>query len=149
LELIRDYDLEVHYHPGKANVVADALSRKAHCNCLSAVSFEESLCHAMAKLNLEIIPQGTLNHICIEPTLEDQIIRAQGEDEELKLTKTKIAWKDDGCKHFRQDEKGIIYYKNRLVVPNDPELKRQILTEAHMSKISVHPGSNKMYHDLR
>jgi hypothetical protein len=35
LEIIKDYDLEVHYHPGKANVVADALSRKAQCNCLN------------------------------------------------------------------------------------------------------------------
>jgi hypothetical protein len=35
LELIKDYDLEVHYHPGKANVVADALSRKAQCNCMN------------------------------------------------------------------------------------------------------------------
>jgi hypothetical protein len=37
LELIKDYDLEVCYHPGKANMVADALSRKAHCHCLSIV----------------------------------------------------------------------------------------------------------------
>jgi hypothetical protein len=37
LELINDYELEVHYHPGKANVVAGTLSRKAHCNCLLAV----------------------------------------------------------------------------------------------------------------
>jgi hypothetical protein len=45
LELIKDYDLEIHYHPDKANVVADALSRKAHCNYLLAVSdtAEESL----------------------------------------------------------------------------------------------------------
>jgi hypothetical protein len=35
LELIKDYDLEVHYHPGKANVVADALSHKSECNCLT------------------------------------------------------------------------------------------------------------------
>ena len=35
LELIKDYDLDVHYHPGKANVVADALSRKAQCNCVT------------------------------------------------------------------------------------------------------------------
>ena len=70
LKLIKDYDLEVHYHPGKANVVADALSRKVHCNCLSVESVE-SLCAEMQKLNLEIIPEGTLNHISVEPTLYD------------------------------------------------------------------------------
>jgi hypothetical protein len=43
LELIKDYDLEVHYHPGKANVVADALSRKAHYSCLSVETFSETL----------------------------------------------------------------------------------------------------------
>ena len=37
LELIKDYNLEVHYHPGKMNVVADALSRKSHCNSLGAL----------------------------------------------------------------------------------------------------------------
>jgi hypothetical protein len=55
LELIKDYDLEVHYHPGKANVVADALSRKAHCHCLSIDVFSETLCCQLRKLNLEII----------------------------------------------------------------------------------------------
>jgi hypothetical protein len=44
LELIKDYDLEVHYHPGKANVVADALSHKAHCSCLSVEAFNKTLC---------------------------------------------------------------------------------------------------------
>jgi hypothetical protein len=63
LKLIKDYDLEVHYHLGKANVVANALSRKAHCNCLTAEFYNGTLCHEMRKLNLEIIPQGTLNHI--------------------------------------------------------------------------------------
>jgi hypothetical protein len=47
LELIKDYDLEVHYHSDKANVVMDALSHKAHCNYLSAASLtgEESNTH--------------------------------------------------------------------------------------------------------
>jgi hypothetical protein len=43
LELIKDYNLEVHYHPGKANVVADVLSRKAHCHCSSIETFNETL----------------------------------------------------------------------------------------------------------
>ena len=42
-----------------------------------------------------------------------------------------------------------MHYGNRLVVPADPNLRKQILDEAHLSKFSIHPGSNKMYHDLR
>jgi len=80
LELIKDYDLEVHYHPGKANVVAEALSHKVHCNCLSVESYNETLCAEIQKLNLEIIPEGTLNHISVEPTLYDQVIMAQVHD---------------------------------------------------------------------
>ena len=59
LELIKDYEHEVHYHPGKANVVADALSHKAHCHCISAIPLSKSLCYEMEKLNLEIVPQGS------------------------------------------------------------------------------------------
>jgi hypothetical protein len=55
LELIKDYDLEVHYHPGKANVVADSLNRKAHCNCLIVESYNGTLCEELRKLALEII----------------------------------------------------------------------------------------------
>jgi hypothetical protein len=56
LELNKDYDPEVHYRPGKANVVADALSCKVHYNCLSVESYNETLRAEMQKLNLEIIP---------------------------------------------------------------------------------------------
>jgi hypothetical protein len=56
LELIKDYDLEVHYHPGKANVVADALSRKDHCNHLELEPVSEPLCEEMRRLNLEVVP---------------------------------------------------------------------------------------------
>ena len=45
LELIKNYDLEVHYHPGKANVVADALSHKSHCHCAEAKLFNKTLCN--------------------------------------------------------------------------------------------------------
>jgi hypothetical protein len=51
LELIKDYDIEVHYHPGKANVVADALSRKYHCNHLELEPVSEALCEEMRRLN--------------------------------------------------------------------------------------------------
>jgi hypothetical protein len=69
LELIKDYDLEVHYHLGNANVVADALSRKSHCNCLTVKPLDISLCHEIEKLDIEIVQQGSLANITIESTI--------------------------------------------------------------------------------
>jgi ribonuclease HI len=72
LELVKDYNLEVHYHPGKANVVADALSRKAQCNCVIMDSKIATLCDELRKLNMEVISPGTLNYISVAPTLHEQ-----------------------------------------------------------------------------
>jgi hypothetical protein len=149
LELIKDYDLEVHYHPGKANVVADALSHKAHCNCLSTTSYNETTCSEMRKLRLEMIPQGTLNHISIEPTLHDRIIMTQLHDEGVKIIKQKLSQGEEKYKCFHQDHKGILWFESRIVVPKNHELRKQILDEAHLYKFSIHPGSSKMYQDLK
>ena len=81
----QNYDLEVHYHPGKANVVADALSHKSRCHCAEAELFSETLCNEMRKLNLEMV------HIAMESTLQDSIILAQLHDEGIKIIKQKLA----------------------------------------------------------
>jgi hypothetical protein len=91
LELIKVCDLEVHYHLGKANVVADALSRKSHCHCLSVEVFNDTLCWEMRKLSLEIIPQGSLNHIAVEPILQDSIVIAQQHDKGVNIIKQQLA----------------------------------------------------------
>jgi len=52
-------------------------------------------------------------------------------------------------RHFRLDERGVLWFKNQLVVLKDHELRNQILDEAHSSKLSIHPGSSKMYQDLK
>ena len=55
----------------------------------------------------------------------------------------------EGCGHqFSIDEQGVVRYKNRLVVPSNDKIRRKILNEAHHSKLSIHRGSNKIYHDL-
>jgi len=147
--LAKDYDLEVHYHPGKANVVADALSHKSHCHCLSVESYADTLRHEMKKLNLEIVPHGTLNLMTIEPTSQDQIVMAQLEDESIRIIKQKLSQGDEKYKGFCQDWKGVVWFRDRLVVPKKLDLRKQILDEAHLSKFSIHPGSNKMYQDLK
>jgi hypothetical protein len=149
LELIKDYDIEVYYHLGKANVVVDALSCKPHCSWLSVEAFSETLCWEMRKLNLEIIPQGSLNHIAVEATLMDSIIMAQQHDEGVKIIKQMLAQGEEKYKCFRVDHKGILWFNERIVVPKDHQLRKQILDEAHLSKFSMHPGSTKMYQDLR
>ena len=149
LELIKDYDLEVHYHPGKANVVADALSRKSQCHCLFVEPFNETLCQEMMKLNLEMVPQGSLNHIAVEPTLHDSIIMAQLHDEGIKIIKEKLSQGEAKYKCFRVDHKGVLWFEFRLVVPKNHQLRKQILDEAHLSKFSIHPGSTSMYQDLK
>jgi hypothetical protein len=149
LELIKDYDLEVHYYPGKANVVADALSRKAHCHCLSIEIFSETLCRQIRKLNLEIIPQGSLNLISIESTLQDNIIMSQLHDEGIKIIKQKLSQGEIKYRCFHTGHQGVLRFNNRIVVPKNRQLRKQILDEAHLSKFSIHPGSTKMYQDLR
>jgi hypothetical protein len=149
LELIKDYDLEVHYHPGKANVVVDALSRKAQCNCLTIESKVTSLCDELRKLNMEVVSPGTLDYILVEPSLQEQIIMAQPSDKGVQIIKEMLNQKVDKYKCFRQDSKGTLWFEDRLVVPKDLELRKKVLDEAHLSKFSMHPGSNKMYHDLR
>jgi hypothetical protein len=76
LELIKDYDQNIHYHPGKANVVAEALSRKHYSNNLMVQKEQLALYEGMERLSLEIVEEGQLNELRVKYTLEDQIQQA-------------------------------------------------------------------------
>jgi hypothetical protein len=143
LELIKDYELEVHYHSGKANVVADALSHKGHCNYLSAVrsTGEES--------STRVLPDLSLFNITLTPTLKDEIISSQKNDAGMAHIKRRIQEGDPKVACFHEDVEGTLWFKDRLVVSRKEALKKKILDEAHTSRYSIHPGSTKMYHDLR
>ena len=104
LELIKDYDLEVHYHPGKANVVADALSRKSYCNCLTVRTMGLTLCQEMEKLNVEVIQQGSLTNIIVEDTIRNQIIVAQKENKGIAHIKERVRNGKAEC--FTIDDEG-------------------------------------------
>jgi hypothetical protein len=87
LELIKDYDLKVHYHPVKENVVANALSRKAHCNRLELEPVSDPLCEEMRRLNLEVVQQGSFYALAAESNLYDRIVTAQCNDGEIQTIK--------------------------------------------------------------
>jgi hypothetical protein len=103
----------------------------------------------MRKLNLEIIPQGSLNHLSVEATLKDNIVLAQQHDKGVRIIKQKLAKGEGKYKCFRVDHKGVLWFNERIIVPKDHKLRKQILDEAHLSKFSMHPGSTKMYQDLK
>jgi hypothetical protein len=75
LELIKDYKLEVHYHPGKANMVANTLSRKYRCHHITVQS--HSLCCDPKEPSLRVVLHGRLNNIALIPTIKEDIIAAQ------------------------------------------------------------------------
>jgi hypothetical protein len=147
LELIKDYELEIHYHPGKANVVADALSRKASCHYLTVKTSDTTLCQEMEKLNLGMIQHGTLNQLKLESILLQKIVDAQRSDKGMKHIHEKIKANKANC--FKKDDQGIVWFNNRIVVPKNDEVRQQILDEAHLSRYSIHPRSTKMYQDLK
>jgi hypothetical protein len=149
LELIKDNDLEVPYHPGKANVVADALSRKVHCNHLEVEPYSDTLCEDMRKLNLEVVEQGNLYVLAAESNLYDRIVTAQYNDEGIQLIKWKLAEGDPKYSCFWKDSNDVVWFGKRLVVPTNQEIQKTIFDEAHLSKFSIHPGSTKMYQDLK
>jgi hypothetical protein len=108
-----------------------------------------TLCDELRKLNMEVISLGTLNYISVEPTLHEQIVLAQIGDKAVQVIKEMLEQKVEKYICFCQDSKGVLWFEDRLVVPKNPELRQKILDEAHLSKFSMHPGSNNMYHDLR
>ncbi|WVZ81202.1 hypothetical protein U9M48_028612 [Paspalum notatum var. saurae] len=91
--------------------------------------------------------EAELYNLVIEPTIKDQIIAAQKKDKGMSHIRDEINEKNKAC--FKLDDEGVLWFKNRLVVPKDMELRKKILDEAHTSMFTMHPGSNKMYQDLK
>jgi hypothetical protein len=147
LELIKDYDLEIHYHPGKANVVADALSKKSQVNMLAAHPMPYELAKEFDRLSLGFLnnTQGVI--IELEPTLEQDIRKGQKDDEKINEIRQLII--DGKGPDFHEDAEGVVWFKDRLCVPDITLIRELFLKEAHETAYSIHPGSEKMYQDLK
>jgi hypothetical protein len=91
----------------------------------------------------------SLFNITLRPTLRGEIIAAQKNDAGMARIKRRIQEGDPKVACFHEDAEGTLWFKDRLVVPRKEALKRKILDEEHKSRYSIHPGSTKMYHDVR
>jgi hypothetical protein len=81
--------------------------------------------------------------------MRGEIIAAQSSDEEVTHIKRRLTESDPKVNYFRVDDEGTLWFKDRLVVPKNHELRKKVFDEAHTSKYFIHPDSTKMYHDLK
>nr|GFB33060.1 retrotransposable element Tf2 [Tanacetum cinerariifolium] len=121
LELLKDYDTNIQYHLGKANVVADALSK--NLGMIAGIKVEEEFICDLERLGIELYKEDSEVWTIIE-NLDKQV-------------------------EFRLDDDNVLWQGTRLCVPNDATLREALLTEAHSSPFSVHLGSTKMYYDIK
>jgi hypothetical protein len=87
---MKDYDLGINYHPGKANVVADALSRRSHVSQLVVDSMTFELCEEFDKLNPRIVANTEAVEMEVGSSLLQKIRRGQREDEKVQEIKRNI-----------------------------------------------------------
>ncbi|KAK1427869.1 hypothetical protein QVD17_16567 [Tagetes erecta] len=125
IELLNDYDCEIRYHPGKANVVADALSRKERVKPLRVRALGLTI-HTSLTTHIRLAQQEAL---------KDENIK----NESMRGMVNQLEPKPDGT----------LYFMNRVWVPHTGNLRELVLDEAHKSKYSIHPGADKMYKDIR
>ena len=149
LELLKDYDMEVKYHPSKANVVADALTRKSTGTVAYLFTQEKRLLRELNMLQVAVVLPGSQSYIAvlqISSPLVERIKQHQKDDPELMKIRNGVEERRN--KEFLiQNE--VLLHGNRLCVPNITTLMKELLAEAHNSTLTTHPRSTKMYHDLK
>ena len=131
-----NYDFELKYHASKANVVVDALSRKSLHMFLMMIE-EHKLLEKFRDLNISVSLKPHClyaSKLRIQCDLKDQIRQTLETDKFLKSPKSRF--QIEQIEHFHIDEKGAVTYKGSLCVPNNEELRNNILSEVYCSKFT-------------
>ena len=146
MEFLEDYDFTLHYHPGKANVVADALSRKSRGALASIASREWRILETVGQFGLEYREQaqGTLGSLVATPSLLSRMIESKGQDAEIVSIRDRVQ-SGTGDESWTVHADGSLRYRGQVVVPQLTNLREEILREFHCSRFAVHLGGTKMY----
>jgi len=151
LKLLKDYDLHIQYHLGKANVIADALSWKTQHSSNIVMITQLSLWRELENLGIQLVPHRQknvqLSALTLQPSTVDEIQVNQESDPKLQRIKENL--EKEKSPGFVVYEDGTLRFQNHLCVHKNEELRKQVLEEAHNTRYSVHPGGTKMYRDLR
>ena len=149
IEFLKDYDFELLYHPGKANVVADALSRKTvHVAHMMIKELELLESFKDMRIQVELEPEFIrCSTLAISSDFLSLIKEKQAQDASLRRVKELLG--SDQAKEFALGSDDVLRFRGRVCVPSDAEMRRLILEEGHKSCLSLHPGMTKMYKDLK
>jgi ribonuclease HI len=151
LEVLKDYGSKKFYNPAQANVVADALSRKSRDDETNSEELMNQLSQQFAMVQIDKLMIGSppiMATLVVQPHSLDRIRHAQEDDLELHdlIDRTRC---DEAMGFYLTGEGMLKTSSGRTIIPNDAELRRNILDEAHQTRYTVHPGNNKMYQDLK
>ena len=131
-------------------MVADALSQKFSGFSAALLTTQKEIIKDLERMGIEIVKgdsQAFMASLTIQPTLIEKIKNSLVDDAQIvKIIEEVQEGKRPG---FNVSNDGFLRFGNRLCVPNDFSLKKEIMEEAHHTPYSVHPGSTKMYRDIR
>ncbi|GJQ91985.1 putative reverse transcriptase domain-containing protein [Tanacetum coccineum] len=137
LELLSDYDCEIRYHPGKANVVADALSRKERDQPLRVRALVMTIGLDLPKQILNAQTEARKPENIKNEDVGGMLVENAKNPEAIRTEKLEP----------RAD--GTLCLNGRSWLPCYGDLRTVIMHESHKSKYSIHPGSDKMYQDMK
>ncbi|XP_074300144.1 uncharacterized protein LOC141631359 [Silene latifolia] len=139
--------MEIVYHKGKANVVADALSGKSVHPLCAAFSMLR-LMEVVKKMGIHMIyKEEAIGDLILEPELYEVIRERQASDP--KIQEWNRALERNEASRFELHRYGSLRFNGRWCVPNYDKLKKRIMDETHDTPYSIHPGGDKLYKDLK
>jgi len=150
LKLMADYDIDLQYHPGKVNVVPDALGRKCGTCMVIQITLQKELLKEIRWMALMVtqrtIASGQLMTLQFQSTLLEKIKEVQSGDTKIQEFTNQL---EAGLRMDIQIHgDGTLHFGDRICAPKG-DVRQEVFSEAHNSAYSIHPEGTKMYHDLK